>query len=322
MFHIKDFNETDHDFTEICRIENLINIDSISHPDEKKDHWEIRNKSRYYDKILAYNDDSLVGLINLAQGEGSNDRNFYFSIYIDPTYNGKGVRRLLYKELLKRTQKFNCIALYPSIYDHPNYNQDKKFFLDNGFKLVQKNREYSLKLEGCDTAPYESLLEKLDGEGIKILESVVELNKDPSHYRKLEELEWIYDQDMPMPDGIQHYRTPFDEWMKDIKHFEDKYYGIELVAIKNQMYIGSTDIEVMKKSDPYKAWTGGLGVHPDYRRKGVATALKVVAINKLRERGIKEIRTDNEENNPMYKINVALGFQPVPFRLDYKKKLV
>ena len=77
MFHIKDFNETDHDFTEICRIENLINIDSISHPDEKKDHWEIRNKSRYYDKILAYNDDSLVGLINLAQGEGSNDRNFY-----------------------------------------------------------------------------------------------------------------------------------------------------------------------------------------------------------------------------------------------------
>ena len=81
MFYIKDFNETDYDFAEICRIENLINIDSISHPAEKKDHWETRNKSRYYDKILAYNDDLLVGLINLAQGEGSNDRNFYFSIY-------------------------------------------------------------------------------------------------------------------------------------------------------------------------------------------------------------------------------------------------
>ena len=36
---------------------------------------------------------------------------------------------------------------------------------------------------------------------------------------------------------------------------------------------------------------------------------------------LEEIRTDNEENNPMYKINVSLGFDPVPFSLEYMKEL-
>ena len=42
---------------------------------------------------------------------------------------------------------------------------------------------------------------------------------------------------------------------------------------------------------------------------------------KLLKKGVTELRTDNEKNNPMYKINVALGFKPVPFSLDYSKKI-
>ena len=41
----------------------------------------------------------------------------------------------------------------------------------------------------------------------------------------------------------------------------------------------------------------------------------------LIKKGVTEVSTDNEENNPMYKINVALGFKPVPFSLDYSKNI-
>ena len=41
----------------------------------------------------------------------------------------------------------------------------------------------------------------------------------------------------------------------------------------------------------------------------------------LLKKGVTEVRTDNEENNPMYKINVALGFKPVPFSLEYIKEI-
>ena len=143
----------------------------------------------------------------------------------------------------------------------------------------------------------------------------------PNHYKKLEELTWTYHQDFPIPNGVKHTRTPFEQAMKIQEDFEKNYYGTEIVAVKDGRYIGSTDLEVYYKSEPHKAWTNGLGVLKDFRRKGIATALKIKAIEKLIKKGITEIRTDNEENNPMYKINVSLGFKPVPFSLEYMKEI-
>ena len=31
--------------------------------------------------------------------------------------------------------------------------------------------------------------------------------------------------------------------------------------------------------------------------------------------------TDNEESNPIYRINKRLGFKPVPFSMGYSKKI-
>ena len=36
---------------------------------------------------------------------------------------------------------------------------------------------------------------------------------------------------------------------------------------------------------------------------------------------IKQVRTDNEENNPMYLINIDLGFKPEPYRYEYQKEI-
>ena len=143
----------------------------------------------------------------------------------------------------------------------------------------------------------------------------------PNHYKKLEELIWTYSQDFPIPDGVKHTRMPFKQAMKLQLDFEKNSYGTEIVAVKNRNYIGSTDITVYKKAEPHKGWTGGLGVLEKFRRKGIATAMKIKAIKILLKKGVTEIRTDNEENNPMYKINVALGFKPVPFSLDYLKEI-
>ena len=147
------------------------------------------------------------------------------------------------------------------------------------------------------------------------------MNNFPNHYEKLEELGWKFGKDFPMPEGIIHTRQPFKQFMKFQKLFEEKRYGIEIVAVDGDIYVGSTNIHVLPKSDPHKAWTGSLGVLREYRRQGIATALKVKAFEKLKEKGVKQVRTDNEENNPMYKINVTLGFTPEPYCYDYQRKL-
>ena len=55
------------------------------------------------------------------------------------------------------------------------------------------------------------------------------------------------------------------------------------------------------------------------RFRNVVTKIK--AIETLIIKGIKEIRTDNEINNPMYKINEKLGFYAVPSSLEYLKTI-
>ena len=59
MIKIKKFKETNFEFEELARIDNLVNHDSISHPDNDKDAWKIRDRSFVKDRLLLYNNDKL-----------------------------------------------------------------------------------------------------------------------------------------------------------------------------------------------------------------------------------------------------------------------
>ncbi len=68
--------------------------------------------------------------------------------------------------------------------------------------------------------------------------------------------------------------------------------------------------------------TGMTGVLRSHRRQGLATALKVHAIQFAKAYGAKAINTSNEEHNPMFQLNLALGFAPAPAWLDFEKQMV
>ena len=321
MISINNFSETDKEFKELARIDNLVNHDSIAHPDEDKNEWNIRDKSIIRNRLLLYRENTLIGVIYYSQGRDENNKTTFFTLNLDPNYNNNGYRKLLYNKMLERVKIFNCNKVHTSIYDHPNYEEIKKLINREKFKLVQTNREYLCDIRNVDIYKYQPLIKKLESEGIQFYDSKEEMLAWPNHYKKLEELEWMIEQDFPIPDGIAHTRIPFKHWLKLCHDFYENSYGVDIIAVYKKQYIGSTDIEVYPKADPHKGWTGGLGVLKKFRRKGIATAIKIKAIEKLLKKGVKEIRTDNEENNPMYKINVALGFTSVPFSLDYLKNI-
>ena len=324
MIEIKKFTGTDQEFKEVARIDNLVNHDCIYDPDDDKNNWKIRDRGQIRNRLLLYKNNILIGVIYYSQGKDENSRTAFYTLHLDPTYNNNGYRNLLYNKMLEEVKVFNCNLVHTSIYDHPNYSEHKILLLNNKFKLVQTNREYSCDIRKVDIKKYYALIKKLESDGIKFYDSKKEMrnysDKFPNHYKKLEELIWKYDQDMPIPEGIKHTRPSFKQFMKYSHNFEENAYGIEIIAVLNGRYIGSTDIKVYP-IEPHKGWTGGLGVIKEFRRKGIATAIKIKAIERLLRKGITEVRTDNEENNPMYKINVALGFNPVPFSFDYSKDI-
>ena len=321
MIQIKKFTATDQEFIEIARIRNLINHDSIDHPDEDKNDWAIRDKSLIRNRLLLYNNNKLIGLLYYTQGRDENSQTSFFNIVIDPQHHNNGYRELLYQEMLNEIKGFKCNKLFSNIYEHPNYKNHQNLLINHNFKLAQTNREYSCDIRQINTQKYKTLIDKLESEGINFYDSRDEMQEFSNHFQKLEKLEWILDQDIPHPDGLKPTRMPFEQWKKMVLDFYQNAYGVDIIAVKDGQYIGSTDIEVYPKSEPHKGWTGGLGVIREFRRKGIATALKIKAIEALLKKGITEIRTDNEENNPMYKINVALGFKPVPFSLEYMKEI-
>ena len=74
-------------------------------------------------------------------------------------------------------------------------------------------------------------------------------------------------------------------------------------------------------AEPTKLQTDLTGVIRSHRRKGIATALKVHALTKAQTTDAESVDTDNEENNPMYPLNVKLGFKPTPGWVHMRKDM-
>ena len=121
MIEIRNFTETDKEFEELARIDNLVNHDSIDHPDDDKDSWIIRDKSLIRDRLLLYDNNKLIGVIYYNQGRDENNKTTFYTLHLDPSCNHKGYRKLLYNKMLKEVKKFNCNKLLTGFYNHPNY---------------------------------------------------------------------------------------------------------------------------------------------------------------------------------------------------------
>ena len=63
------------------------------------------------------------------------------------------------------------------------------------------------------------------------------------------------------------------------------------------------------------------GVVPEYRRKGICMAVKLFALEDLKKKGFKKVFTGNEENNPMFQINLKLGFKKIAREVGCKLAL-
>ena len=76
----------------------------------------------------------------------------------------------------------------------------------------------------------------------KLYENEANLLATGTRIEKLEELEWLISQDFPMPDGLSPERGEYEDFLKYQKIFEEKRYGIEIIAIDGDEYIVNTAI--------------------------------------------------------------------------------
>jgi len=203
-----------------------------------------------------------------------------------------------------------------------NSREDKprgiRFLEKRGFKQVMRIPISHLDLTQFDPAPFAAAIDKAQKHGVTFRSLAEIKERDPDWKQKILDLRWQIIQDVPSPEP--HSEIPLEMYDKQVYQNPNVFWDGWILAMDGDRFVGYSNLWKMP-GKPGKLNTGLTGVLRSHRRMGVCTAVKLQAIEVARRAGITLIETDNEENNPMYQINLRLGFQPRPAWLSYLKVL-
>lgn len=178
-----------------------------------------------------------------------------------------------------------------------------------GFTEKQRNPLSQIDLETVDWSRWSPRIDLLAKEGIRFTTLKEESDRlgarEATHH--LWRLHMDVGPDIPMPEPFAE--SPYEEFFR---FQEDPYFVAETIhlAFDGDRCIATSEIGPNHVDTRYAA-TYLTGVRREYRRRGLAAALKAVALQDAARRGIRWVSTDNEENNPMYQLNLQLGFKKV-----------
>ena len=173
-----------------------------------------------------------------------------------------------------------------------------------------------LKVNEFSFEAYSELPAHLTAMGVKIITlSELKVSGVGGWKERLESAEWEFVQDVPAEEPLT--RKSVDEWWEEMQNPRRPHDGYFIAVNSDGELVGVSNLKTGAEGVYY---TGFTGVKHNWRRKGIATALKVRAIDFAKRTGAHTIQTDNEENNPMYDLNMQLGFKPLPRWSDYIKE--
>lgn len=243
----------------------------------------------------------------------------HLAFSVHPAHAGQGVEALMYDTLLAFVRQHRPATDTLATEMREDHAEQVAFLQARGFVPAMRAEKSALDVASFDPAPFEHLEAQLAAAGIVII-TLAELQARAADWpEQLYELRWQLTQDVPSveppvkPTFEQFRQQVLDDpaldpeaWFLAVDQRAD---GAPLVGMSN-----------LWVNDPtYARLDAGLtGTLRAYRRRGIATALKLHTIQYAQQHGARTIETGNEEHNPMYQLNLQLGFRPKAGWVSYR----
>ena len=317
MMTIRPFEYTDADYEAFAAMERAI---WPGYPDTVEE-WRHRDGTRdtgvLFCRYLVEVDGTVVGSGLCCDTWWSKmPGKYYVSCDVHPEFRHQGIGTALYDQLTDLLAEHEAMTLVARTRE--DQAGGLRFLSKRGFKQVMRSPISHLDVVGFDAGRFADTVLQVAERGIEIVPLARVAAADPEWKHKLWALTCELYLDVPSRDPLT--RQTFES-------FEERSLGApgfnaeaHFVALDGDQWVGTSSLW-MPQGEPDKLYTGLTGVVRSHRRQGIATAIKVRGIAFARQVGAKIIQTDNEENNPMYGLNLRLGFEPQPAWLDFQKEL-
>ncbi len=298
--------------------QSIENIWNQSHPEEpiaaKELEKDDKNRPKHikYRRFITKNNGKDAGFVVFINGESNfHPKKFYLTLAVLPDYQGQGIGKALYLHALEALKEFDAIEIIS--WAREDYHRKNRFLLERDFYEVERSFESRLDVADFDFDNFDLPLPT----AIEI-KTWQELEKSTGYQRKIYDLHCSLDLDVP---GVGEYTKPsFERFVQN--HFDDERMKLKgsMIALHNGEYVGMHELYDSKADDFLH--TGLTGVLRNYRKKGIALAMKLRGIEYAKNGKIAVISTWNESNNiGMLTINDKLGFKRQPASIDYAKDL-
>ncbi|MCP4547444.1 MAG: GNAT family N-acetyltransferase [bacterium] len=310
-FTIRPF--TDADYEAMARVHNSAYPD---YPETAAD-WRRWNKLKEskinWGYFVAEKDGEIVGMANYSNSSWAyHPRKFVMLVAVQPEARGDGIGAALYDKILAAVAEHDAVLVRSEVREDMEF--ERKWTTERGFVVDQREQESILKFEKFDPSQYGADLKRVEEQGIRIV-SYADLANDPDRNRRYHDMDMEIAADVPNPDGF----TPaeYDVWCKRMFESPNFLPELNLIAVDGDRYIGISNF--WRTETEGRAETGLTGIRREYRKRGLATALKIKALTAAKEAGYDHTMTWNEEHNKgMLGINLRLGFEFRPAWLEIK----
>lgn len=316
MIKIRPFAYTDADYEAAVRISLAVYPDQAESVDEWRHGDRTRDPQFLFARHLVELDGRIVATGIYCEPWWSYKPGKYFvNLLVHPDHQGRGIGTQFYDFLIG-----HVLSREPEVVT-AGTREDKAasihFLTARGYRQVQREPISELDVREFDPEPFAGFPIRMAEQGI-VIKSVADLKADdPAWGRKLWQLQGELFQDVPGPDPIT---------IDSFEVYQERELGSpnfrpdgQFIALDGDRWIGMTALWTTE-ADPEKLFTGLTGVRREYRRRGIATALKLRAIDFAKRYSATTIETGNDEGNPMYQINLRLGFRPLPAWLTFEKR--